>query len=198
MNRNDSLSVAYRLAVFILPVLVLTGCSTLEQADVQYDSGADYSGMQSFTWITDRPLAFHQVDPSAIVDPILESSLMKISAQLLQDKGFRFVNNLEEADLAVSFSVGARSRKLASRDRSPDAISGDERDEWLGYWADSNIQNVDYLEGQICIEFHDVKSRKPIWHGTVRDILLDSDEVFDESVVQNLVVKILDKFPPGR
>ncbi len=194
----DSLSASCRFAALVFPVLILSGCSTLEPAVVQYDSGADYQGLQSFTWITDRPLAFHQVDQNAIVDPVLESSLKKISGDLLAAKGFHFVNNLEDADLAVSFSVGARTRKLAPRDRFPDAISGDERDEWLGYWADSNIESVDYLEGQICIEFHDVRTRKPIWHGTVRDILLDSGEVFDESVVQTVVVKILDKFPPNR
>ncbi len=197
-NRAIPMVPAIRLIVVVLGLAGLAGCQSMERAQVQYDSGADYSEVSTFTWITSRPLAFHRIDPAADVNPMLESSLKRHTRDFLTRKGFRYVDNLDEADLAISFSVGARTWRPTIRNRYPVAVSEDERDAWVGYWLDATIDDLDYLEGQVCVDVHDTSTRQTIWHGTVRDIRLESEAVFDDATVKTIVGKIIDEFPPQR
>ena len=182
--------------MIVVMLIWLAGCQSVEQAQVQYDAGADYSNVHTFTWITDRPLGFHRIDPGTTVNPALEASLKKNTREYLEQKGFRFVDTLDDADLAISFSVGSQIWRPPPRNRYPNAISGDEGDIWTGYWAGATVEDVDYLEGQICVYVHDVGTGNTIWHGTVRDIRLESEDIFDEAVVEKILGKILAEFPP--
>lgn len=179
-----------RIALFILLVSIsLTGCVAVNQPYIWIDEHADISQAKTFSWIAKHPLGYHQVHTN--VSKGLEDSLMHHTRQLLEARGMVFTPNHLDSDLNISFAVGAKTREIRPISNFPPAISGDDSEAFfltydLGY---------DYIQGQLCIEFHDPLTNAPYWHGTIDDLVLPDQNVFEEETVKKILSLILAEFP---
>jgi len=183
--------------ITLISLSLLTACQSPQEAQIRFDNNADFGSIKTFAWVTDQPLAFHRLDKATIA-PELEEKLKTYTRAVLINKGLTFIENPELADIAVSFSVGSRIIKVPTLDRYPPAISGEDlyesglNDRLRAY----NMIDKTYLEGQICVDFHSISRKQTLWHGTVPDIRLTSEELFDESLLELILDKILAEFPP--
>src|SRR5258708_7635562 len=91
----------HAVLVFALTVLV-AGCSTT-LATHDFNPSIDFDSYKTFAWISAHPL----VAPPAGTNPELEDQIEQVARELLTAKGYRFVDNTEQADFAVGFGLGA-------------------------------------------------------------------------------------------
>ncbi len=81
----------------------MTGCTSLSvQSD--FNESVDFSSYQTFSFISDHSLILANLAP---VNPLLEGRLREATARVLSAKGYRLIENREEADFVVSFTVRA-------------------------------------------------------------------------------------------
>ena len=170
--------------------VLLGACSSIPSAMFDYDRENSFRNYETFSWISEHPLAFHQLDSH--VSPILEKRLVDITRPLLERRGLRFVENVNSADLTVAFTIGTRE-EVRWNQYSSGAISGDY---WGYYWSGSSVENWTYYEGQVCVDIFDAKAKRPIWHGTVTDSIRGDIEDFSTKDLRNVLEAIIAGYPP--
>jgi len=177
-------------AVVLASCLGVVSCATL-RAGSDYYPEADFSGYRSFAWVAESPLIQSQsrrVDISQLnVRRIREAIERELTA-----KGFDLVSDRDEADFAVSFTVGARDM-IRVEDYPPFY-----RGRWLWrppyYWP--NVDVYMYTEGMLAIDIFDTASREPVWHGWARKEVVGTDVRDPVTAIDRAVAEILAPFPP--
>src|SRR5210317_698808 len=117
--------------------LLVAACATMS-ATTDYDRAVAFSKYQTFSWIDPNPL-IRSVTQRPL-SPLVERRLMSNTRYLLEERGFRFVEDASEADLVVAFTIGSRDgiRIDSFPTRSIHARpSGPRRGAWRGYWMDN-------------------------------------------------------------
>jgi hypothetical protein len=111
----------------------------------------------------------------------------------LAEKGFELVAAREDADIGLSFTVGARD--MISLEDYPPYYRG----EWTWhtpyYWPSVDVAM--YTEGMLAIDVFENSTREPVWHGWARKAIVGSDIREPESTIDAAVAAILEDFPPG-
>src|SRR5215510_3506417 len=98
----ESMKFGTQVAVLFVLVALGTGCSTTI-ARHDFNPSIDFDNYKTFAWISAHPL----VAPPAGTDPLLEDQIEQVARDLLVAKGYRYVDNLEQANFAVGFGLGA-------------------------------------------------------------------------------------------
>ena len=111
----------------------------------------------------------------------------------LAAKGFELVAANEDADVALSFTVGARD--MISIDDYPPFYRGEWSWRTPYYWP--NVDVAMYTEGMLAIDVFENATREPVWHGWARKSIVGSDIRDPESTINDAVTAILEDFPPG-
>jgi hypothetical protein len=178
----------YPLAVFV-GLLALGGCSAV-QVNADFDPGTDFSRYQTFSFITDDPLLVADV---AAVSPLLQGRLMRATQSELSAKGFRYTDDRANADLVVSFTLGARDKVQVSS--YPGRYYGSGVTGWSGpYFDEVEVRN--YTEGTLAVDLFDVKTTAPVWHGWAVKAITPADRENAEQLIKELIAAILEQFPP--
>lgn len=175
------------MRLLLLGVLALAACTeTKPRVAIDYDKSTQFASFHSFTVLV-RP------HPSMNSSPLVEQRTYDAIRQGLSAKGFRFVSDLDEADLAVDFSVGAQDRLDVQS--YPSNFAGP----WgAGPWGWGNQVDVrQYQEGTLAIDMFDVRSRKAVWHGSAKKELSLSELEHSEEPVRKAVNDVLAGFPPA-
>lgn len=167
-------------------VLVLVGCTTI-RAQHDYDATADFASYKKFSWISPHPLL------EGGQNPLLEGRLMRITQQILQAKGYQFVEQSDEADFTVAFTVGSREKirvdSYPAAYRHPYA--------WRGYpYGVNNVNVRQYTEGRLAIDVFDVQRHGPVWYGWATKNITSGDQANPEPVLREVIGAILANFPP--
>lgn len=168
----------------------LAACVTM-QAGSDYYPEADFADYREYVWMDESPIlrpASSRVDISPLTVRRIREA---IEAELL-GSGFEQVTRREDADFAVSFTVGARDR--ISVDDYPDYYRGPWRWRPPYYWP--NVDVSMYTEGTLAIDVFDNESRQPVWHGWARKRITGADIDDPESTINEAVAAILAEFPP--
>ena len=184
-----------RIAGLCVALLWLGACASTPPV-VDYDSSVDFSSYRSYAFISEHPLM--RAPDSLGGSPLLEGRLMRITDENLQAKGFVKVDNPEEADFTVGFTVGARDKiKVNSYPEPYRPYYGAWR--WGGtyYGGATNVDVQQYMEGQLAIDVYDVSGHKPAWHGVATKRITDSMRRNPDESVTAIVNDILMGFPPG-
>lgn len=167
-------------------VLGFAGCATI-RTQHDYDPTADFASYETFSWLSAHPLL------EGGRNPLLEGRLMRITQEVLQAKGYRFVDNPEKADFVVAFTVGSREKIRV--DSYPTAYRHPYA--WGAYPYGANNVNVrQYTEGRLAIDVFDVKRHGPVWHGWATKNITSSDQANPEPVLREAISAILANFPP--
>lgn len=181
---------AFSLAFALASCFGAVSCATLRVGSDYYPE-TDFSGYQSFTWVAESPLIqseSRRVEISALnVRRIRDAIEREFRA-----KGFEPVSDRDEADFAVSFTVGARDR-IEVADYPP-YYRGAWRWTPPYYWP--NVDVYMYTEGMLAVDIFDNATREPVWHGWARKEVIGADVRDPEPAINEAVARILADFPP--
>jgi hypothetical protein len=196
--------------------LALAGCATTNFS-ADYDQAHDFSAYKSFAWAGEKPMT---VLGSAQVPPVVEQRIASEVRSALEAKGYRYTEQLADADFGVSFTVGRRdATKVIS---SPEYFWVNQTNwRWgrayypaytgvyrrpVGVTAANSVAVTTkevkaYSEGTLAIDIYDVASKSPVWHGagtrTVERTGRPSAAAkATTEKVRSAVTRILEDFPP--
>ena len=115
-------------------------------------------------------------------------------------RGLRFVDDPEDADLVLAFTVGSRegirvTSYPATWHRPPPGRRSSRY--WGGYWGGSTVRTRQYTEGQLAIDILSVADARPVWHGTVSRRITQQDRGDPGPALEEAVTAIAAEFPPG-
>ena len=126
-------------------------------------------------------------------NPRTEAMIMESIRANMKHKGLLEVHDVRDAQLAVSFTLGARQGLTMV---SYPATYGSGYAGWA--WGQSYFVDVrarDYREGQLAIDVFDVETKAPAWHGTGSRKITDIANN-PQGFVHEIVSSIMAEFPP--
>ena len=180
----------YKKATLLVLLLLNAACSSIT-TESDYRADADFSTYKTFAFISDKPLLMAQTAP---VSPLFEGRAMTAARDELTNKGFQFVENREQADFVVSFTLGARDKIRVTN--YPSSYRGPGGWTWgAPYHNDVDVRN--YTEGTLAIDIFDVGERSPVWHGWAVKTISTGDRRNPTPVINEVIKAILADFPPG-
>ena len=98
-----------RAMLSILAMLTISACATTLRSTVDTADHADLDGFRTFAWITEQASFDSSTQAPEFVNPLNEQRVRAAIEEQLERKGYRKAS-LTEADLVVTFTLGARHR----------------------------------------------------------------------------------------
>lgn len=176
------------ISFMALALFAVSGCASKGSIQTNYDENQNFSAYKTFSWV-DGPAIKHAGDR-----PISTTGEQTIAAAVrntLIEKGYQFVDDVSEADFAVSFTVGIRD-EIEILDKAPLVAAGDTWS-YVGYGTD--IYAHEYHEGSLAIDIFDAERRVTVWHGAGAKELSESN-IGPLDGIKPAVEDILATFPP--
>jgi hypothetical protein len=167
-------------------------CATI-RAGSDYYAEANFSSYRSFSWLDESPL----IRPTASrvqISPLTVRRIREAIERELTAKGFTQIADREEADFAVSFTVGARD--MIDVDNYPPLYRGPWG--WRGPYYGASVDVSVYTEGTLALDVFDNATRQPVWHGWARKRITESDVEDPAPTINEAVRAILAEFPPDQ
>jgi len=163
----------------------------------EYNPTINVLTASTFTWLKEDkalnlPVGFNPIAKIKIEEAIKNEMITK---------GYRFVNNVNVADLAISYSVGSRDKVRV--DSYPTAYQNGfvwGARYYGGYSRYSNaINNTktvvrQYTQGELAVDIYDVKTKQPAWHGWATQKISTKDKTNIDSVINTAVTQLLKNF----
>nr|WP_298895676.1 DUF4136 domain-containing protein [uncultured Altererythrobacter sp.] len=179
--------------------LALSACATTGRINTDFDQTQDFSEYATFAWAGKSPMV---VMGSRMVPALVQAEIAKSIKEDLQSKGYRYTQNLQEADFAVSFTIGTRDGVNVVE--MPDYF-WQSRANWTWgnpYWPrlstmpPMRTEVREYTEGTLAVDIYDVARRAPVWHGAGQRNLTRAELRGERNTAKADVQLILDRFPP--
>jgi hypothetical protein len=188
-----------KLLAITLASLGLAACATGFKATYDSDPGHDFSGYQTFAWISENPMIVGETN--RIPNPLLEPKIMSAIEGNLTAKGYSKVDDPEAADFVLSFTVGSREEIKVNSYPTSYASYG-YRGTWgwggpyYGVGMATETQVRQYQKGMLALDVFDVKERRPVFHAVAEKSITDSDRNKRDETIQAAVDAVLEAFPP--
>jgi hypothetical protein len=177
--------------------LGLAACATGFKATYDSDPAHDFSGYQTFAWISENPMV---VGPSnRVPNPLLEPKIMAAIEEDMMAKGYTKVDNPESADFVLSFTVGSREEiKVNSYPATYAGYGYRGAWGWGGpyYGMATETQVRQYQKGMLALDVFDVKERRPVFHAVAEKSITESDRKKMDETIQAAVDAVVAAFPP--
>ncbi len=171
-------------------------CANPIRTSFDLDPTADFSQFRTFAWVGPAPLARAKQGTGAqsFVSALDDQRLRRAVDRDLQAKGYTLVQNADEADLAVAYSVGSEEKVRVHQ--TPTSITTHpfpRRYRYGGWYTGSSVSVQQYTQGTLSIEVYDQKTEQAVWVGWASKRLSRSDD--SQRLINEAVSKILVKFP---
>ena len=171
-------------------------CANPIRTSFDLDPSADFSQFRTFAWVGPAPLARAKQGTGAqsFVSALDDQRLRRAVDRDLQAKGYTLVQNADEADLAVAYSVGSEEKVRVHQ--TPTSITTHpfpRRYRYGGWYTGSSVSVQQYTQGTLSIEVYDQKTEQAVWVGWASKRLSRSDD--SQRLINEAVSKILVKFP---
>ena len=180
-----------QILAFIALGAFLTACETIRTGS-HYDETTNFGAYQTFSWIDENP---YIGDGSTVrVSPLAQSKIQRAIQTQLEQLGYSFIEDRDDADFVLAYTVGTRDRIRV--DSYPAAYHGS----W-GWHVHGSYYYIhettvhSYTEGTLGVDMFDGKSRKPVWHGWAEKTITESDREDPSSVIEAGVAKLFESFP---
>lgn len=184
-----------------LSITLLGACASTFEATYDHDAAHDFSGYETFAWISKNPMKVSTAVAS--VNPLLEPRIMSGLEKGLVAKGYKWVAEPASADFVLSFTIG--SREEIKVDSYPSMSAGYGR-AYPGHWGwgstyygyggtETSVRQ--YTKGMLAVDIFDVKDRRPVWHGVASKTINESDRENMEATIKAAVDAIVAGFPPS-
>ena len=182
------------VVVFLLGAF-LTGCATVKSG-AHHDELASFDDYQSFAWIADNPLILGDSDQPPI-SPLARKEIVRSIKDELTGKGFNYLQNPDQADFVVAYTVGTREKIVSTS--YPTAYRGAWGWHLYGrYYYQTEVEHRTYTEGTLGIDVFDGKSKEPVWHGWASKSVTSADRNDPSPAIQKAVAAIIKRFPPSK
>jgi hypothetical protein len=181
--------IAARL-IAVFSCALVASCATIH-ADSDYYRAADFSKYHRYAWVADSPLIRSQ-STRVQISPLTVRRIREAIERDLQSKGFELVAAREDAQFALSFTVGARD--MITVNEYPPYYRG--AWEWGPPYYGPNVNPDMYTEGMLAVDVFDNATREPVWHGWARKTIVGADVDDPEKTINAAVDAILADFPP--
>ena len=160
------------ISVLCSLLLLITGCASTPDVYSDFDPRHDFTAHKTFTWVQQPPMLRAGDYP---VSALAESRITEAIKAELMLKGYAYVEDQDEADFSVVYTMGARDKIDIVRRTSP---YYSHRNDW-GWGAyyfpffvhfpfghdPSYYEDLDeYTKGTIALDIFDAKTKQPIWH----------------------------------
>ncbi|RLA31704.1 MAG: hypothetical protein DRR11_10175, partial [Gammaproteobacteria bacterium] len=145
-----------------------------------------------FSWIDENP---YISDASTIrVDPLTQSKIQNAIQNQLEQKGYSFVEDRDNADFVLAYTVGTREKIRISS--YPVGYRGSWGWHVYGshYYVHEYTQHS-YTEGTLSIDIFDGKTKQPVWHSWAEKSITESDRKDPSAIIKEGVAKLLESFP---
>ena len=178
---------------------LLAACASGFKAIYDSDPSHDFSGYQTYAWISENPMIVGQTN--RVPNPLLEPRIMAAIESGMTTRGYRKVDDPETADFALSFTVGSREEIKVNSYPATYAGYG-----YGGAWGwggpyygmgmATETQVRQYQKGMLALDVFDVKERRPVFHAVAEKSITESDRKKLDKTVQAAVDAVLQGFPP--
>ncbi len=177
-------------AAWLFALALLGGCSSIA-VESDWDTSVDFSQFQTYGFIDDSGQGINRLTNDRIRAAINSD---------LTGKGFRPVNDYEDADIAIGYQVTTEQRSTYHTVHSGWGASGFRTSNvrlGASVGTSRTVRN-DYTVGTLVIAVFQVADKTLIWEGSGTDTVSPSRSP-DESTqnINEAVQKILRSFPPG-
>lgn len=180
--------------LLLLSVLILSACASQPKVFTDFDPEQDFSQYKTFSWASDKPM---MVQSEYVISPLVENRIMSSIKRTMEQKGYVFVEQLEQADVGISFTIGARDKMRVTQEPTLSMNAG-----WTWgrqYWGlNAPIYTETtriYSEGTLAIDVLDAKRNAPVWHGVSSKKLTQAEKTASEEFVNSAVAVTLEAFP---
>ncbi len=183
---TGSMKTSIRTIALFAAVTAIGGCATIA-AHHDFNPDVDFDEYKTFAWVSPLPL----VDPAPSVNPLVESRIEQTARDLLTAKGYRFVDDADQADFVVGFGLGA-SDKLRI-----DTYPATYRGPWHWHGGGHEVAVRQHIEGRLVVDIFDVKTHRPAWHGWATKTITADDQKDPQPAIRSALTAIFANFPPG-
>ncbi len=180
--------------------LLVTACATIPNIVTDSDPAQDFSSYSKFAWASDNPMiAVGDHNVSGLVQKEIADSIKTT----LASRGYQYVTDVQSADFAISYTVGARDKVSVST--YPDFFFADRLNWGWGnqyfrpYRSTIPVDRTvvrNYTEGTLSIDIYDVTRKSPVWHGKGEKRLSRKEMKGEDIDILTDVQAILAGFPP--
>lgn len=176
--------------LFCGAVILLSSCATPMNTYTDRDVSVDFNNYHTFSWINKHPLSVRKQTP-VLANPLMGERIQNAILQELTARGLKYVPVEGEADLVVSFRVGAHQE--VNMNSFPVAYRS--RGRWGGTYVGDSVDVHSTTEGTLAIDFFDSDTKSPVWHGRAERSLYKSDRAHTNELIKEAVAAILADFP---
>jgi len=181
-------------------VTVVASCASINEAKVNFDTNTkvDISNYKTFAWLTSGKI----MAPAEDINPVMKLRVDEEIEQAFIAKGYKLVANAENADFAISYTVGNRDKiKVSSYPTSYNSSFGWGRGYYGGYYGGmygasmgTETRVRQYTEGKLAIDVYDVKTHQPAWHGWAIKRITSDDKEAPSAMIKGVVSQVVAQF----
>ena len=184
--------------IFIISVFALSliGCSSINYS-TDFDPTQDFSKYKTYRFTNQK-----EVDPEDLLTqyPLIKKRVMSAINDDFMAKGFQLVE--KDPDFVVHLSAGSKERMQVTQTGGGYGYGG-----WYGgyrgyggYGYGGSTYVSYYEEGSLVIDIVDWQEKELSFRGVATGTLSKSEKTPEESQadIDELVINILSKFPPGQ
>jgi hypothetical protein len=183
-----------RYIVVLLPLALAAGCSSVQNANIDYARSFDFDGVETFQYV--------DTEESNIQDnPLMADRVVSMIKQELREGGLQQVQ--ENPDLYVTYHFISAERKQLSTTSMGMGGYGGYWDDWGGYggydafggpmMGSSVTREYSYEEGTLVVDAYDSKEKKLVWRGMGTVTVKDKPEK-QVKQVENILEKLGEKW----
>jgi hypothetical protein len=160
----------------------MAGCVSNQQARVDFDRNSEINttNYKTFAWLNESKILAESVDDNAIEQAFIA-------------KGYQLVNNAEQADFTISYTMGSRDKVKV------DSLPVMYRTSLMwgnrfygGMGIDTRVRNI--TEGKLAIDVYDVKSHQPVWHGWAVKRIKSSEQDNPSKAIKMVIEELVAQF----
>lgn len=189
-------------STLIFALLLLSACVSKPTVFSDFDARHDFSQNKTISWIQDPPVLISSDYP---ISALGQSRMTKAIENEFINKGYIFVGNINDADLAMTYTMGAREKIELSEYENPYYRYYAELTwgmYYFPYFAHSSIAQdrqrhserlpKSYTRGTIAIDIFSTTTKQPVWHTKASKRLspkeLDSNIINASEIAKKLLV----------
>jgi len=181
-------------------VLVVASCTTTYKAKVDFDrnSKVDIVNYKTFAWLTPGKI----MAPAQDINPVMKLRVDEEIENAFIAKGYTLVTDAEQADFAISYTVGNRDKiKVNNYPSTYNAGFGWGRGYYGhhggiygAYGIGTETRVNQYTEGKLAVDVYDVKTHQPAWHGWATKRITSNDKEAPSAMIKDVVNEVIAQF----
>jgi hypothetical protein len=180
-----------KLIIMLALVGAMAGCVSNQQARVDFDRNSEINttNYKTFAWLNESKILAESVD----ANPVMKVRIDNAIEQAFIAKGYQLVNNAEQADFTISYTMGSRDKVKV------DSLPVMYRTSLMwgnrfygGMGIDTRVRNI--TEGKLAIDVYDVKSHQPVWHGWAVKRIKSSEQDNPSKAIKMVIEELVAQF----